>query len=437
MNATPERPKYAMALKGGIIFILILFLVIPTVLINELIRERQQRLEEAVREVSSKWADRQTITGPIVSVPYLEYFRDSLGVHSYKRYAHVLPDRLNIDGNLSPEMRYRGIYQVAVYNSKIKFKGNFGNLNLKELNIAEQNILWNEAFVSIGITDLRGIEDAIDFNWNGQKYSFNSGLESKDVLYSGINTKIKIEHGDSANANNEFEFNLNLKGSEYVYFSPIGKTTEVNISSPWTTPSFDGAFLPDKRNIDDKGFTAYWRVLHLNRNFPQQWTNNQHNIDGSAFGINLKIPTDSYTKTDRSIKYSILFITLTFMIFYFLELLNNKYIHAVQYLLVGFALCIFYVLLLSISEHIPYNFAYVIASTMTIGLISWYTAGVLKDKKLSFMVAGNLTLLYGFIFTLIQLEDYALLMGSFGLFTILCIVMFYSRKIDWATMMRK
>lgn len=211
----------------------------------------------------------------------------------------------------------------------------------------------------------------------------------------------------------------------------------MNISSPWTTPSFDGAFLPDKRNIDDKGFTAYWRVLHLNRNFPQQWTNNQHNIDGSAFGINLKIPTDSYTKTDRSIKYSILFITLTFMIFYFLELLNNKYIHAVQYLLVGFALCIFYVLLLSISEHIPYNFAYVIASTMTIGLISWYTAGVLKDKKLSFMVAGNLTLLYGFIFTLIQLEDYALLMGSFGLFTILCIVMFYSRKIDWATMMRK
>jgi inner membrane protein len=310
-------------------------------------------------------------------------------------------------------------------------------LNLKELNIAEQNILWNEAFVSIGITDLRGIEDAIDFNWNGEKYSFNSGLESKDVLLSGINTKIKIEHGDSANANNEFEFNLNLKGSEYVYFSPIGKTTEVNISSPWTTPSFDGAFLPDKRNIDDKGFTAYWRVLHLNRNFPQQWTNNQHNIDGSAFGINLKIPTDSYTKTDRSIKYSILFITLTFMIFYFLELLNNKYIHAVQYLLVGFALCIFYVLLLSISEHIPYNFAYVIASTMTIGLISWYTAGVLKDKKLSFMVAGNLTLLYGFIFTLIQLEDYALLMGSFGLFTILSIVMFYSRKIDWATMMRK
>ena len=425
-----------MALKGGVIFLLILLLAIPTILINEMVHERQRRLEDAVREVSSKWADRQTISGPIISIPFLEYYRDSLGVHSYKRYAHVLPNELKINGTLAPEMRYRGIFQVAVYNSKIDFKGTFDDFNLNDLNIPEQNILWQDAFVSIGITDLRGIEEAVEFKWNDEKYSFNSGLESKDVLYSGINTRIKIDK-DTMQQKNSFSFSLNLKGSEYVYFSPIGKTTEVNISSPWTSPSFDGSFLPDKREVDEKGFNAYWRVLHLNRNFPQQWLGNQHNIDGSAFGINLKIPTDNYTKTDRSMKYSVLFITLTFLIFYFLEIMNNKYFHAIQYLLVGFALCIFYVLLLSISEHIPYNYAYVIASAMTIGLISWYTSGVLKDKKLALMIGGNLTLLYGFIFTLIQLEDYALLMGSLGLFVILSIVMYYSRKIDWATLMRK
>jgi inner membrane protein len=436
MNQVPEKPKYAMAIKGMIIFLLILVLVIPTILINELIRERQIRLETAVKEVSSKWADAQTITGPIITIPYLEYYRDSLGVHSYKRNAHVLPDRLNIDGSLLPEMRYRGIYEVVVYNSKMNFKGTFDDLSLKALKIPEQNILWDEAVVSIGISDLRGIEDEIVYNWNGKDYSFNSGLENKDVLYSGINARINILHGDSAKPNT-FSFALNLKGSEHVYFSPIGKTTELNITSPWSTPSFDGAFLPDKRDVGPEGFKAFWRILHLNRNFPQQWTNNQHNIEGSAFGINLKIPTDNYTKTDRSMKYSILFIALTFLIFYFLELLNNKNIHALQYLLVGFALCIFYVLLLSISEHIKYNFAYLIASIMTIGLITWYTAGVLKDRKLSGMICGNLCLLYGFIFCLIQLEDYALLMGSLGLFIILCVVMFFSRKIDWNTIMKK
>jgi inner membrane protein len=166
MENSESKPKYAMALKGGVIFLLILLLVIPTVLINELVHERQRRLEEAVREVSSKWADRQTISGPIITVPFLEYYRDSLGVHSYKRYAHVLPDNLKIDGTLAPEMRYRGIFQIAVYNSKINFKGNFGDLSLKELNIPEANILWKEAFASIGISDLRGIEDEIVFKWN-------------------------------------------------------------------------------------------------------------------------------------------------------------------------------------------------------------------------------------------------------------------------------
>ena len=203
------------------------------------------------------------------------------------------------------------------------------------------------------------------------------------------------------------------------------------MTSNWNTPSFDGAFLPDKRDINTSGFNASWKILHLNRNYPQSWLNNSFSVNNSAFGINLLLPIDNYTKTDRSIKYAILFIALTFLIFFFLELLNNKSVHPLQYILIGFALCLFYVLLLSISEHINYTLSYIIASVMTIGLITWYSLSILHDKKLSFLVGGNLVLLYSFIFTIIQLEDFSLLMGSIGLFLILALVMYFSKKINW------
>jgi inner membrane protein len=427
-----ERTKKSLTIKGLIISALILLLLIPTLFINNLVQERQIRQKTAFNEISSKWAQAQTIAGPIVSIPYWDFSRDSAG-HTYKikRFIHVLPDKLNIKGTIRPEKRYRGIYETVVYTSKLEISGSFINLFPANPSIPAQNVLYDEAFVSIGITDLRGIEDSVSLTWNNNAFPFNSGVETTDIYKSGINAHIRISPGDTANTFCNFAIALNLKGSQYIYFTPVGKETIINVSSNWPTPSFDGAFLPDKRDVTEKGFTAYWKVLHLNRNYPQSWLGSGYSIDSSSFGVNLILSIDNYVKTDRSIKYAILFIGLTFLIFFFLELLNNKPIHPLQYILIGFALCIFYTLLLSISEQMTFNLAYLISCLMTIGLITWYAGGILRDKKLAALVAGNLVILYGFIFTIIQMEDFALLTGSLGLFVILAIVMFFSRKIDW------
>ncbi len=418
-------------IKGVIIIGLTILLLLPTVLINVLVRERQDRQEDAFKEISSKWAEAQTISGPFISIPYNEYYKDTLGVHKLIRYMHILPENLSIDGSISPEKRHRKIYETVVYNSELNISGNFSGLFDGDPSVQPENILYDQAFISVGITDLRGIEEKIVIKWNDDNFSFNSGVGTNDIINSGISAPVNLNRNDTSGKPVNFSFTLNLRGSQYIYFTPIGKETNVSIHSKWQTPSFDGAFLPDSEKLGQDGFTAFWKVLHLNRNYPQRWLNDAFTVDNSSFGINLLLPIDNYTKTDRSIKYAILFIGLTFLIFYFLEILNNKYIHPLQYILIGFALSIFYILLLSISEHMKFNLAYIIAAVMTIGLIWWYSRSILKDRKLSALVGGNLIILYTFIFTIIQLEDYSLLMGSLGLFAILALVMHFSKKIDW------
>lgn len=415
-------------LIGGLIFVLLL----PTFMIDNLVFERKQRQDEALHEVSSKWAEKQTITGPIVTIPYLEYFKDKDGIVGQSRkFIHILPDQLKINGEIIPEKRYRGIYEIVVYSSKIAIEGNFKDILNQINNIDKANILFSQATISIGISDLRGLKEQVNLNWNKQMLSFNPGVESNDIMDSGISSTLNLNSSDTSISTFEFSFTLNLKGSQSLYFTPVGKESYVKLASNWKTPSFDGAFLPDFRSISDSGFNATWKVLNLNRNYPQSWLNQSYQVANSTFGINLYLPIDGYTKTDRSIKYAILFIGLTFLIFFFLETLSSKPIHPLQYILIGFALCLFYVLLLSISEHISYNWAYLIASFMTIGLITWYSRSILKESKLSLLVAGNLVILYGFIFVIIQLEDLSLLIGSLGLFLILVLVMYFSKKIDW------
>jgi len=424
------------ALKGLIIIGLTLLLLIPAFFINNLVNERQTRQADAFKEISSKWAETQTIAGPILTIPYFEVKKDSTEkeVFRYKRYIHILPDQLNIEGNMNPEKRYRGLFEIVVYSSKLTFSGTFSNIVTQNLHVPKENILFDQAFISVGISDLRGIKESVTLVWNRQIKNFNSGIETNDIFKTAISTPISISKNDTSGEMYNFQFNLSLKGSQYLYFTPIGKETDVTISSNWKEPSFDGAFLPDNRIINSNGFKGDWKILQLNRNYPQSWLNSNYSIDNSAFGINLLLAVDSYTRTDRSIKYAVLIIVLTFLIFYFLELLNGKSVHPLQYILIGFALCVFYILLLSISEHTNYNLSYLIAAVMTIGLIWWYSNSILGEKKLAALVGGNLILLYSFIFTIIQLQDYALLMGSFGLFIILAMVMYYSRKIDWKSL---
>ncbi len=429
--------RNAIIVKAAIIFFLVLLLLIPSTMIQGLIEEREIRKDDAIREISSKWGERQTITGPVLTIPYLEFYKDtSKTVRQVTRYMHFLPDELQVNGQLFPEKRYRGIYEVVVYNSEVALKGNFPAIDFSNLGVPQENLRLKDAFISVGITDLRGIKEQVTLNWNDQKHSFNPGIASSDVLETGINSPVDLTR-TTENAPYTFSLSLDLKGSDFLYFVPVGKETKVQIASQWQNPSFDGAFLPDQRQVSEAGFTANWKVLHLNRNFPQQWKGGSYTIDDAAFGVNLLLPIDSYQKSMRSVKYAILFIGLTFLIFFFIELLHKRSVHPFQYVLIGLALCVFYTLLVSISEYTNFNIAYLIASVMTIGLVTIYTFSVFSSRKLAALVGGTLVILYAYIFTIIQLQDFALLMGSIGLFVILALVMYYSRKVDWYNIGRK
>jgi len=216
-----------------------------------------------------------------------------------------------------------------------------------------------------------------------------------------------------------------------LYFTPVGKVTDVNISSSWKNPSFNGAFLPDKRTINSNGFEANWNILNLNRNFPQIWIGGNYSVNESAFGIDLLVPVDNYQKSYRSVNYAILIICFTFLVFFFIEILNKKLIHPVQYILVGISLVIFFILLISISEHLDFNNAFIISAVATLMCIGGYVKAILKSWKLMFLIMGELLILYTFIFVIIQLQDLALLIGSIGVFLVVGLVMFLSRKIDW------
>ncbi|OFY90068.1 MAG: hypothetical protein A3K10_11145 [Bacteroidetes bacterium RIFCSPLOWO2_12_FULL_31_6] len=436
--------KNSITLRLLSIAFLVLILLIPTSMIESLISEREYRREDVTREVSSKWGGSQTITGPILTIPYTKYIKDEeKNLIQTKAYAHFLPDVLNINGNLSPEIRYRSIYEIIVYNTQLKIDGNFSIPDFNELGINETYILWDEAFVSLGIPDMKGIKDNIDLKWDEKTYAFNPGIETNDVIGSGVSTKVSLdnklagtEEVDTTKKSFNFSFNLNLNGSSFLSFIPVGKETNVSIQSNWVHPSFNGSSLPDEREITKDGFKAHWKELHLNRNYPQQWLGNIHNVYDSSFGVDLLLPVDEYQKSTRSAKYAIMFISFTFLIFFFIEIRNKKRIHPIQFILVGLALTIFYALLVSLSEHIHFNNAYLISSAAIIAMIGSYSITIFKSGKLTALMSGVLLLLYGFIFTILQLEDYALLMGSVGLFMVLAVIMYLSRKIDWYAIAR-
>ena len=427
--------KKNIILKTVVITGIALLLLIPAAMIKNLITEREATQKEAIREVSSKWGKEQTISGPFISVPYYHYVKQQSNHDSttkivkIKEYIHFLPSELKIDGTIFPEKRHRGIYDIVVYNSKIHLAGNFDNIQFSDLDISQENILFDKAIISLGISDLRGIENQISLKWTDKNLILNPGAETNNLFDSGISTLINLS--DSENVKYDFAFDINLKGSQLLYFVPVGEVTDVNISSFWPNPSFNGAFLPDSSIMNDSGFKANWNILHLNRNYPQRWIGENENLNSSAFGVDLLLPIDNYQKATRSVKYAILFIVFTFLTFFFVEILKKRFIHPIQYLLVGAALLVFYTLLISISEYLNFNFAFIISAVATILLIAGYVKAILKSNTLTFLITGILLILYVFIFVIIQLQDFSLLIGSIGIFIILGLVMFFSRKIDW------
>jgi inner membrane protein len=449
MTNEKQNPSFfqrnAAIVKGLIIGTLILLLLIPTSFINSLINERQFRKISAIEEISSKWGKDQQFLGPILKVPYFKYLKkEKLNAKGKKEieqtrlieYAYFFPDNLSISGEILPEKRSRGIYDVIVYRSKLNFSGNFKTLAFDKLDILEENIIWNNANVLLSISDFRGIDNEVGLSWNNKTSNFSAGAQlnvdnqNGAQNYACINTPVGIENGGKKE--NVFSFSINLKGSESLYFIPTGKTTMLNLHSTWANPSFEGAFLPDKRKVSKDGFAANWKILHLNRDFPQQWSDTApSSLRDSSFGVKLITPNDDYQKTSRSSKYAILIISLTFLGFFFIEIFIRKKLHPFNYILIGLALCIYYTLLISISEFFNFNSSYFIATILTLGLIFLYSKSIFGQNKSAYIITILMLILYGFIFVIIQLEDTALLIGSIGLFIILALTMFVSRKIDW------
>lgn len=422
-------------LKGFLIGFLILLMLIPAAIVSNLVSERQERQAEVVKEVSSKWAGEQTIIGPIVIVPYKVYVQQGSATIAKTMYLNLLPESLLINGNAIPEVRRRSLYTVMLYRSDIELSGSFNPSEVQRWNIAPQDIMWEQSKLVLGLNDARGLEEEVVLNWDNTKKTMEAGVINSGVVSSGLNTSVAFDSAGKAS----FNVRIKLKGSSRLYFTPVGKTTEVNLKSAWKSPAFDGQYLPDKPAvISADGFNAHWKILQVSRNYPQCWpSGNTYEVEKSAFGVKLIQPADGYAKTDRSVKYAILFIALTFTVFFFIEILQKKQVHPLQYILVGLALCIFYTLLLSISEYTGFNPAYFIAAVATVSLIGSYVWGIFKTFKIAAGFIFALGGLYTYIFILIQLEDYALLFGSIGLFVILAIIMYYSRKIDWYNTSKK
>lgn len=428
-QATSFLDRNRLLIKGFLIGILILLMLIPAALIGELVRERKERQAQVVEEVSSKWATAQIVTGPVLIVPYIYSYKGTdEKVITQRKMLHLLPEALRISGDVLPEIRKRSLYQVMLYRSALKLDGAFAPAQLANLGIDSSNVLWGEARLLLGITDARGLEEEVTLQWPGGTRKLEPGMPENGALTTGLSIPVAFDPAAGA----AFSLSLKLRGSAELSFTPTGKSTDVSLRSPWQHPAFDGKYLPDTNaQIGKDGFAAHWKVLSSSRAFPQAWKDNKVDLEGASFGVRLIQPADGYVKTERSVKYAILFIALTFIVFFFLEILQKRQVHPLQYLLVGFALCVFYTLLLSISEYTGFNTAYAIAAVATVSLIGSYVWSVFRSGITALGFTAALDGLYGYIYILIQLEDYALLFGSIGLFVILAILMYASRKIDW------
>jgi inner membrane protein len=419
-----KKWQHSLTIKMILLAFLSLFLLIPLEMIKSIIGERQKNSENVKKDIALQWAGKQIISGPVLNIP-VNIFSQVINAEPRRSVFHVMPESLVIDGNIQTEKRHRSIYETVVYTADLKFSGNFVIPDIKA--DEKSDILWNEAYYTMGISDNRGLKGAIILKTDSAALEAVPGLTDPDLFSSGISFPAKL-----APTNKKIPFSMNFKvsGSEGLSFSPIGKTTEVNLVSKWTSPGFTGNFLPAERTINEAGFSGKWLVTNLNRNFPQLWKGNAFNPVNDSFGVDFVLPVDHYQKSLRSAKYGILFIILTFLSLIFAEMTIKEHIHVFHYLLVSLALVLFFSLLNALSEYIGFNASYILSSLLTIMLITYFLRTIFEKRSTAFMITLLLILLYSFIFILLTLNDYAYLAGNLGLFILLAITMRLSVKLD-------
>lgn len=426
---------------------LILMLLIPLSYINSLIMERSLRQQDVVNDINDKWGNNVLIYGPILKLPYKTYSETSTfnektqtyfkETQTHTNFAYIFPESLNADVTVNSKTLNRGNFESAVFTTNMVFKGHFTPTDLVDKGIKTEDILWEKASVIIKTSNLKGIKSEMNLKLNANNYTFQTNYNDHKQTYDGhLDTLetgfLKIEDAQSQEES-EFIMTMSFNGSKQIELVPIGKITTMKMASNWPDPSFIGNYLPndESKTISKNGFKADWSVLQINRAFSQQHLNKIPNLNEFAFGTKFMVMVDEYQKSERSAKYGFLVIGLTFLIFFLMQTMSKINIHPFQYLMIGIALTMFYTLLVSISEHSNFLKAYLIAGISVIILITLYSKSILVNWKFPIFIGASLTALYTFIYIIIQLENYALLVGSVGLFLILAIVMFVSRKIDW------
>ena len=429
-------------LKFIIVAALTLILIIPLALINNKVDERQRYSRDAQREISEFWTGKQVVQGPLLIVPYTEKTITRKWNKELKKYEpkettrhhrlEFFPKDLNVLVEVETEERYRGIYSAPVYTANLTLRGHFRipkNYNVS----TSRSIQWWKAFITIGVDDARGIRTGTEVTWN----------EVASEIFPGSNVNY-FDQGFHAKVGNlyrsnpkryDFEIGLRLAGTQQLSFLPVADDTHVSLSSSWPHPSFTGRFPPQSREITDHGFKANWEISHFSTNIKHKISSCEktpcNNIRNSQFGVSFFKPIDVYSLTDRALKYALLFIILTFSVFFLFEILKSLRIHPVQYGFVGVAQAVFYLLLISLSEHISFNYAYLLSALSSITLIGCYTAHILQSVGRALGFSLTLSVLYGKLLIILKSEDYALLMGALLIFLVLSLLMLITRNIDW------
>jgi inner membrane protein len=434
----PPRTGGSAVLKVVAIGVLATCLIVPLALVWILVTERSSRRDQVVTATVSSIGRAQTVGGVVLDLPYDALERQPNGsTATVTRHAYVHPDQLTIEARATPEVRHRSLYAVIVYRTAVRMKGTISPPDLAALNAAPVAVHWDRAATTVEITDLRGTLAVSPLVFGDRPVTLEPTTETA-VFASGVRGLTPLAPDTTAPI--PFAVDLTLAGSEALRFLPTGKATTVRLAAGWPSPGFAGAFLPITSNTTPNGFEARWQVSYLARAFPHAWLEGTkdratmvYHRNQSTFGVSFVQTVDHYQMTDRAVKYGLLFVLLTFTVFLLWELLRNLRLHPVQYLLIGAALVVFYLLLLSLAEHMPFATAYAIAAAATITLVAGYAASVLAaGLRGAVGIGGWLTALYGVLFVLLRLEDVALLVGSVFVFLMLALVMYLTRRIDWS-----
>ena len=427
---------------------LILLMLIPLVMIEGVLSDRLARRNEAVADITASWGKEQNIIGPVLVVPYVHHGTVVRSVtlpdgrvetrevaETTMAFAYFLPDTLEITGDVQTQTLHRGIYDAAVFRGLINLSGKFPVPDMAALKIDPKDVLWKDAAVTLAVSDLRGTREGLVLDWGGKKIQLQPGSQLPGYT-TGVTAPLASDQPIAAPA--AFAITLDLNGSSGIYFAPFGIQNVVALKSNWPDPAFHGAFLPAERNVRLDGFDANWKVSYYGRDYPQKWTSRSGNerftttaVSNSLFGAQFLQILDAYRYVERSIKYGVLFFVLVFTTFFLFEVTARQKIHPLQYLMVGAALCLFYLALLSASEFIGFSLSYLIAAVAATGLITWYCSHFLGGGMRTLMIGGGLLGVYTFLYITLRQQDYALLMGTIALFIVLALVMYVTRKVDW------